>query len=388
MRTGAASGGHERGRIDRCCPPAPPRKASTVASADASRHDRSTDLPAARPAVPPDGPVTVGSLLRREGRAAHSQDRPVIPRARDAVDDERGTAHRAAVTAGAILAVTAVLGTNVVGEVAFGPGTGVDDGPGPGPDRAVVPVPPNPLSLAATAAPLGRAMAVLKAAGSPVLAAMDGTSAALAPASGAGIVAHALGDGPFATPAIFTPAGPTDTATDDGSGDTLDSGSVRTVRRTSSVAHHSSHTAGATGETSGQSTTSGDTGGSTGGGEFSPPLLIPPVLVDPGAGSVAPPPVDPVFPSPQVTTPPPQRRRPRRSRPTARPVAAPPARGRARHRTRAGAATPARARASRPRHHSRPPAPPTARTAPAAARPCRAPTARPRPRRRAGSSRT
>ncbi|MDT7580741.1 MAG: hypothetical protein QOK35_2005, partial [Pseudonocardiales bacterium] len=179
-----------------------------MASADAPRHDLSGDLPAARPPAPPDGPVTVGSLLRREGRAAHSHDRPVVPRARDVVD--RGPAHRVAVTAGTILAVAAVLGTSVVGEVALGPGPDDDGERGFG--GAVVPDPPGPLSLAATAAPVAHAMAVLRAAGSPVLAAMN-DAAGGAPASGAGIVARALTAFPGSTLVAVDPSTSTSTST-------------------------------------------------------------------------------------------------------------------------------------------------------------------------------
>ena len=252
-----------------------------MTSADASRYGRSTDLPPARPAVAPNGPVTVGSLLRREGRAAHSQDRPVVPRARDAVDDGRSSTHRAAVTAGAFLAMTAVLGTNILGEDALGPGTGADDGPVPGSDRAVVPAPPSPLSLASTAAPLGHAMAVLKAAGSPVLAAMDDTAAGLAPTSGAGIVAQALGGVPVTVRTAVTAAGTTDAvrdvdsgsdtvtdpehAVDDGRADAHTDHGPRDRSRTIPTRHGSSRTGGSAVDT-------------------------PPVFVDPSAGSTPPPP--------------------------------------------------------------------------------------------------
>jgi hypothetical protein len=191
-----------------------------VASADAPRHDTahelSRDLPAPRPPVPPDGPVTVGSLLRREGRAAHSQDRPVVPRARDVAD--RGPAHRVAVTAGSILAVAAVLGTNVIGDVALGPGTADDDGER-GFGGAVAPESPNPLSLTATGAPIGNAMAVLRAAGSPALAAVNDLAGG-PPASGAGIVARALAGLPGSPAVAVAPTGTsTATTSDDVAGD-------------------------------------------------------------------------------------------------------------------------------------------------------------------------
>lgn len=280
-----------------------------MASADAPRHDLSDDLSddlsAARPPVAPDGPVTVGSLLRREGRAPHSHDRPVVPRARDVVD--RGPAHRVAVTAGTILAVAAVLGTNVVGEVALGPGAGDDNERGFG--GAVVPDPPGPLSLAATAAPVEHAMAVLRAAGSPVLAAMNDVTGAR-PASGAEIVARALAGLP-GSPLVTVAAAATTTAAsdDDRDGSASDTPGVRTSTRTSE--------ADDTGSTRRQADRSTPTprrnSGSAGTG--STPVRIPPVLSGngpsgpspsgpspstPGGGTVASP-TTPVVPAPSTT---------------------------------------------------------------------------------------
>jgi hypothetical protein len=80
--------------------------------------------------------VSVGSLLRREGRAPHTVDRPVQPRAHqqidppkadvlsdDAADDEAPAAKktavkRGAVAAGALLAVGSVIGAAALTEVA------------------------------------------------------------------------------------------------------------------------------------------------------------------------------------------------------------------------------------------------------------------------------
>lgn len=67
-------------------------------------------------------PVSVGSLLRREGRAPHAPDRPLAPRARTAVeagqDEPRGGSgvlvRRSALAAGTLLAAGSVFGATVV----------------------------------------------------------------------------------------------------------------------------------------------------------------------------------------------------------------------------------------------------------------------------------
>jgi hypothetical protein len=274
-----------------------------VASADAPRQDRSSDLPVARPPVLPDGPVTVGSLLRREGRAAHSQDRPVVPRARDVVTD-RGPAHRAAVTAGTVLAVAAVLGTNVIGGAALGPGTGDDDERGFG--GPVVPDPPSPLSLAATAAPVGHAMAVLRAAGSPVLAAMNDLTGGR-PASGAGIVAQALAGFPGLTPATVVPAATVSDDDGDGSAAETSDGSDTRASTSTSTSTSKADDTSSTRRSSARSTTARRSDRS--GGTASTPVRIPPVLsglgpagpgpAGPGGGVVAPP-TTPVVPAPST----------------------------------------------------------------------------------------
>ena len=174
-----------------------------MASAAAPRHGRAPDLPRVRPVIAspdpePDGLVSVGSLLRREGRrAAHAVDRPLVPRARDLLEaGTRTSTHRAAVAAGALLAVTTVLGSNALGDGAIISGVGVDEAADAGP--AAVPPPAEPLPLAAADAPVSQVMAALQSAGTPLRAALlDGPidtglpeSAAV---SGAGIVAAALG---------------------------------------------------------------------------------------------------------------------------------------------------------------------------------------------------
>ncbi len=174
-----------------------------MASAAAPRHGRAPDLPSVRPVISspdpePDGLVSVGSLLRREGRrAAHAVDRPLVPRARDLLEaGARTSPHRAAVAAGALLAVTTVLGSNALGDGTFTSGVGVDEAADAGP--AAVPPPAEPLPLAAADAPVRQVMAALQSAGTPVRAVLiDGPIGTGLPGSatvsGAGIVAAALG---------------------------------------------------------------------------------------------------------------------------------------------------------------------------------------------------
>ncbi len=174
-----------------------------MASAAAPRHGRAPDLPSVRPVIAspdpePDGLVSVGSLLRREGRrAAHAVDRPLVPRARDLLEaGARTSTHRAAVAAGALLAVTTVLGSNALGDGTFISGVGVDEAADAGP--AAVPPPAEPLPLAAADAPVRQVMAALQSAGTPVRAVLvDGPIGTGLPGSatvsGAGIVAAALG---------------------------------------------------------------------------------------------------------------------------------------------------------------------------------------------------
>ena len=165
-----------------------------MASAPAPRLDRSSDLPVSRRPVSythvsSDGPISVGALLRREGRrASHALDRPVVPRARDVRNDESGgTAHGIALTAGALLALSAVIGTSAVGEVTQGTVSAADQTVGLPPlgrGTAVIPAP-----AAAGEAPPPPAAAVPPAA--TALAALS-EGAGVEPASGAGIVAQAL----------------------------------------------------------------------------------------------------------------------------------------------------------------------------------------------------
>ena len=174
-----------------------------MASAAAPRHGRAPDLPSVRPVIAssdpePDGLVSVGSLLRREGRrAAHAVDRPLVPRARDLLEaGARTSTHRAAVAAGALLAVTTVLGSNALGDGTIISGVGVDEAADAGP--AAVPPPAEPLPLAAADAPVRQVMAALQSAGTPVRAVLvDGPIGTGLPGSGtvsgAEVVAAALG---------------------------------------------------------------------------------------------------------------------------------------------------------------------------------------------------
>ena len=173
-----------------------------MASAAAPRHGRAPDLHRVRPVIAspdpePDGLVSVGSLLRREGRrAAHAVDRPLVPRARDLLEaGVRTSTHRAAVAAGALLAVTTVLGSNALGDSAIISGVGVDDAADAGP--AAVPSPADPLPLAAADAPVREVMAALQSAGTPVRAVLVGAPlgtvlSGSGTVSGAGIVTAAL----------------------------------------------------------------------------------------------------------------------------------------------------------------------------------------------------
>jgi hypothetical protein len=79
--------------------------------------------------------ISVGSLLRREGRAPHAIDRPIHPRAHQQSDDAGDkpatdrSAHvrRGAIAAGTLLAAGSVFGAAVLAEVA--PATGTQDPP-------------------------------------------------------------------------------------------------------------------------------------------------------------------------------------------------------------------------------------------------------------------
>jgi hypothetical protein len=141
-----------------------------VASAPAPQLDRSSNLPISRPHVAYEGPISVGALLRREGRrASHALDRPVVPRARDVRNDESsGTTHGIAVTAGALLALSAVIGTSAVGEVSQGTVSTGDQTVGVPPlgrGTAVIPAPAAaseaPPPLAAAVPPAAAALATL-----------------------------------------------------------------------------------------------------------------------------------------------------------------------------------------------------------------------------------
>lgn len=101
-------------------------------------------------------PISVGALLRREGRGRHALDRPLVPRghsrpAPEPVAPSRHGARKVAAAAGALFAVGAAFGGVVLNEALLGPD--VDDaapgadgagpglagpGDGPSPDAAQV----------------------------------------------------------------------------------------------------------------------------------------------------------------------------------------------------------------------------------------------------------
>jgi hypothetical protein len=165
-----------------------------VASAAAPRHGRTRVSPLiASTDAPPDGPVSVGSLLRREGRrAAHALDRPLVPRARDLAEAGARSSHGVAVAAGALIAITAVLGSNAVGDPTILTGLGVDDAADTGPAGA--PAPGTPLSPPAGAPAPGQAAAPQAELGDAMQGVLADSIAAapVATVSGAGIVAAAL----------------------------------------------------------------------------------------------------------------------------------------------------------------------------------------------------
>ncbi len=77
--------------------------------------------------------ISVGSLLRREGRAPHAIDRPIQPRAHQQADDDAGAEpatdrharlRRGTIAAGTLLAAGSVIGAAILTEV--GPTTGTD----------------------------------------------------------------------------------------------------------------------------------------------------------------------------------------------------------------------------------------------------------------------
>ncbi|MDT0349323.1 hypothetical protein [Pseudonocardia charpentierae] len=165
-----------------------------MASAAAPRHGRTRVSPLIAPTdAPPDGPVSVGSLLRREGRrAAHALDRPLVPRARDLAEAGARSSHGVAVAAGALIAVTAVLGSNAVGDPTILAGLGVDDAADTGPAGA--PAPGTPLSPPAGVPAPGQAAAPQAELGDAMQGVLADSIAAapVATVSGAGIVAAAL----------------------------------------------------------------------------------------------------------------------------------------------------------------------------------------------------
>ena len=105
---------------------------------------RNAPVPVQQDVEPDTGGISVGALLRREGRAPHAADRPLQPRPHQqapADDDEGGTDRRAlvrrgAIAAGTLLAAGSVFGAAMLTEVAptanQAPGAGgAEEGDGP-----------------------------------------------------------------------------------------------------------------------------------------------------------------------------------------------------------------------------------------------------------------
>jgi hypothetical protein len=183
-------------------------------------------------AEPPTDPVSVGSLLRREGRAPHAQDRPLTPRSRPASDDEarRGSGalvRRSAIAAGTLLAAGSVFGATVVMDSSS---TGAEDrqpsGGYAGEGRLDLPSIPDGTvpTVVDTAAQTER----LDAGGAPPMSWLD---VAFPSTGGTRAGTGTTGGSPSASDTVRTPSSPTSTPgqADDtvrgGSGGSSDDGS-------------------------------------------------------------------------------------------------------------------------------------------------------------------
>ena len=163
--------------------------------------------PGARVRVTETGPpLSVGTLLRREGRAPHAFDRPTVLRGHSRPPQEPPTppargARKASAATGALLMVGAVLGTAVVNEsVVVSPDTpGTDGGPAAGAGVA------DPAAGSAHSAP-----AVAVAFIGPLSSQVPVESGVfdLPVASGASIGRGALGGPSAGGPATVAPAAP------------------------------------------------------------------------------------------------------------------------------------------------------------------------------------
>lgn len=192
--------------------------------------------------------VSVGSLLRREGRAPHTVDRPVQPRGHQQIDppkadvpsaattdpapDAKKTAvKRGAVAAGAILAVGSVVGAAVLSEVAP-TGTeaqGATTNSYPGQGRLNASQPAAPVLSTAGIVDSGAAGDVLDAGTAPPT---SWTPVAF-PSAVAGVPAGIAGASSDATPHDATPHTAQNPSSDNG-GDTRASGSTGDRSRSSS----------------------------------------------------------------------------------------------------------------------------------------------------------
>lgn len=149
----------------------------------------------------PDTPISVGALLRREGRGRHSLDRPLLPRGHSRpipgpVQPPRHGMRKSVAAAGALFAAGAVFGGTVLQEALLEPDA---DDPAPGVDGT------GP----ASAQPGGDRSAA-QPGGSPFLLATEATTLrpepSLARASGADIGRAALAPTDVAAPAPGDPA--------------------------------------------------------------------------------------------------------------------------------------------------------------------------------------
>ncbi|MFC4944450.1 hypothetical protein [Pseudonocardia sp. GCM10023141] len=157
-------------------------------------------------------PVSVGSLLRREGRGPHSVDRPLLPRGYDRppAAPPRRNARKAAAAAGAMFAVGAVLGPSVLHDASLpradaGPSQSLASLPG----AAVVGNGATVRSIAASGADVLPAGGMALAAAVKDMPLTAGGSAAGGSAAGgrAGLLPSMLRPGGFATVPAAAPAG-------------------------------------------------------------------------------------------------------------------------------------------------------------------------------------
>ncbi|MHA6785283.1 hypothetical protein ACVGOW_30455 [Pseudonocardia saturnea] len=188
-------------------------------------------LVAAEPAT---APVSVGSLLRREGRAPHAQDRPLAPRSRSASDDEprRGSGalvRRSVIAAGTLLAAGSVFGATVVMDSSSTGAVGDRQASGGYAGEGRLDLPSTPDGAVPTVVDTAAQTDRLDAGGAPPMSWLDVAfpTAGGTPGSGGGTGAPS-GSSP-ASDTVRTPGTPAAQAGDDtdrgGSGGSSDAGS-------------------------------------------------------------------------------------------------------------------------------------------------------------------